>query len=98
MIYNILNIIKYELNINNINFKKGPIKTMNRCIEKAQNEYFLESYPSSAYLLDIIRCMIEFNNISNMKLCCINFINKIKSNKNNTSIKEIVRIKNGFYI
>ena len=54
-----------------------------------------ELYPNSSYLLAIIRCLLQFNNINIMIKFLNIFIKKIE-NKKIYFIKSIVRIKNGW--
>ena len=80
------------MNINYINYKKGPIK-LDRCQKKIENDYKNEIYPNSSKLLDIIRGAITFENCSNLIKCYYNFIEYIN---NNQTIFKLSRVKNSF--
>jgi hypothetical protein len=83
-------------------FRKGPIKTLERCIEKTENDYMKENikFPQSSKLLDTIRCSISFQTLNNLFITLdyfTNFMNENKLKSNSSCIfKGIVRIKNGF--
>src|SRR5215510_1075786 len=49
-------------------FRKGPIKTIERCIEKTETDYMNQniSFPQSSKLLDTIRCSISFQSLKNL--------------------------------
>eukprot|EP01084_Bolivina_argentea_P002864 5318_1 len=94
---------KFQHDVNNIFpntecviFRRGPLKNVDRCKVKVETDYFMEEYPTSACILDIIRCTVIFVDfktmINGMKL----FEQKIKSQT--TCLKEIIRIKNGFIV
>ena len=83
-------------------YKRGPVKQEKRSRAKVEVEYNTDeniSFPSSARLLDLNRCSIEFDDINEL-LTCLNKIESINNDKekNNTCIKQIVRCKNGWSI
>eukprot|EP01084_Bolivina_argentea_P227970 385110_1 len=42
-------------------FQAGPIKNVERCVSKLENDYQNAVYPKSAKLLDLVRCSVTFN-------------------------------------
>ena len=42
-------------------FQPGPVKTLSRCRAKAQSEYSDCSWPTTAHVIDTIRCTTTFN-------------------------------------
>eukprot|EP01084_Bolivina_argentea_P040361 74597_1 len=78
-----------------ISFRMGPVKTLRRSQTKVENDYIHECYPTSAKILDINRCAIQFKTIPSMMNYIKIFTDKI--NKNNAgSISKIIRCKNGW--
>eukprot|EP01084_Bolivina_argentea_P298061 513575_1 len=47
-------------------FASGPIKKLERCQSKLENDYYMEEYPKAAKLLDIVRCSVTFNTIEDL--------------------------------
>eukprot|EP01084_Bolivina_argentea_P121965 216152_1 len=74
-------------------YQPGPLKKVERCQSKTENDYFDAKWPKSAKLLDIIRCSVTFNTLSQL----INGYNGLMNNiKNNPTILKVSRVKNGF--
>ena len=91
---NITNNIK--LNNNNIKLIScWTSKTLTRCQTKVENDYLHENYPTSAKILDINRCALQFDNIISLINFMKIFINKI-NNKKSGCITKIIRVKNGW--
>ena len=76
-------------------YKRGPVKLIDRCKAKVTNDYKDMNFPTSAHLLDMNRCLIEFENVSSMLQCLNMFVDKVES-KNGGNIVSIARIKNQF--
>ncbi len=75
-----------------ISYMAGPIKAMERCMAKVQNDYAREKYPTAAKLLDIVRCSLVFKSCQG----CVDGIKRLEKavEKKSTSIKAIGRLKN----
>ena len=82
-------------NEDNVTFQRAPVKTYDRCLIKSNTDYSKKSYPTSACIVDLLRCSITFENSESL----LNGLNKIINEINNgkiEGIKKILRIKNGF--
>merc|ERR1712228_78461 len=78
-----------------VEYRRGPIKLMDRARAKAQNDYANEPYPASACVIDFNRCALIFDDISSL-LCGLKlFVNKVKYYQSGNIIG-IAREKNGF--
>eukprot|EP01084_Bolivina_argentea_P146708 256804_1 len=75
-------------------YRKGPLKKRERCQIKCELDYNDQSFPTSACLLDIIRCTLTFQTMNDLINGIKYFENEIKSQ--NYCLKEILRVKNGF--
>ena len=80
-----------------ISYRAGPVKTLIRSQTKVENDYINEEYPTSAKILDINRCALQFKTIKSMMKFIQIFTNKI-NNKQSRSISSIIRCKNGWSI
>eukprot|EP01083_Nonionella_stella_P125586 379838_1 len=49
-----------------VTFRMGPVKTLTRSQVKVNNDYINEAYPTSAKILDINRCALQFESIQSM--------------------------------
>eukprot|EP01083_Nonionella_stella_P087033 241976_1 len=78
-----------------IRYVRGPVKSLERARNKAENDYLNEAYPQSACVLDLNRCTLMFNDIPTMLRALKLFVNKIKYYQSDSIIR-IVRAKNGF--
>ena len=76
-------------------FTWAPVKTYDRCLIKSNTDYSSHSYPTSASILDFMRCSITFKDITLLFNGLNNFVNAIKNNQFEC-LKKILRIKNGF--
>ena len=47
-------------------FKSGPVKTVERCQSKLENDYQEAAYPKAAKLLDLVRCSVSFNTVEQL--------------------------------
>ena len=82
-------------NDENVSYQSAPVKTYDRCIIKSNTDYSSTFYPTSACILDLLRCSITFNNTQSF----INGLKKFENLINNGEIEciqNILRIKNGF--
>ena len=77
--------------------RAGPVKTLTRSQTKVENDYINEDYPTAAKILDINRCAIQFEEISDMMRYIQLFTNRIKEKRCGTII-DIIRCKNGWSI
>merc|ERR1712228_109780 len=62
-----------------------------------ENDYISEQWPTSAKILDINRCALQFETVNALMKFLKNFEEKVK-NGTAGSIKEIIRCKNGWSI
>eukprot|EP01084_Bolivina_argentea_P058179 106244_1 len=46
--------------------KPGPVKQVQRCVSKLENDYQDVKYPKSAKLLDLVRCSITYNTVKQL--------------------------------
>merc|ERR1712176_556555 len=74
-------------------FKKGPMKKVERAMSKMENDYMNELYPKAAKLLDIVRCSASYNTVSQLLDGYNAFIHQPESG---ASSMVLARIKNGF--
>ena len=86
--------IEHDL-LNAIYYRHGPVKTMERCLAKAQTDYFDEEYPTSAKIIDLNRCKIVCDTVDQLLETCQLVANQIKYG-NAGCIVDIVRVKNTF--
>eukprot|EP01083_Nonionella_stella_P006032 17453_1 len=76
---------------------RGPVKKLQRCYAKCQSDYRQEAFPTSAHVLDIIRCSLVFEDVPAMLHGMHLFEQKLKLNDDHEcSILQVVRVKNGF--
>eukprot|EP01084_Bolivina_argentea_P100189 179953_1 len=78
----------------NVQYRRGPVKLLNRCQAKSECDYANKNFPTSAHVLDILRCALIFDSIHSMLKGMDLFCEKIKDDS--LCVKEIVRVKNGF--
>eukprot|EP01083_Nonionella_stella_P000526 1494_1 len=74
-------------------FQPGPMKKVERCVSKLENDYHDAQYPKSAKLLDLVRCSVTFNTIDQLITgykALREYINK------HSTMMELARVKNGF--
>ncbi|ETO29486.1 hypothetical protein RFI_07638 [Reticulomyxa filosa] len=84
----------------------GPVKKVKRCREKAELEYNGFPFPTSAHLLDLLRCTLIFDNFKDMLKGIHTLLTYCKKyehvvNRKHLSTKSLVkfsilRVKNGF--
>merc|ERR1712113_408742 len=74
-------------------FKKGPMKRVERALSKIENDYIDEEYPKSAKLLDIVRCSVSYNTVGQLLEGYKAFMDHIESG---VSSLTMARVKNGF--
>ncbi len=74
-------------------FQAGPIKKVERCVSKLENDYRNEQYPKSAKLLDLVRCSVTFNTVNQLIKGYNGLMKHISKHKN---VIELSRVKNGF--
>eukprot|EP01083_Nonionella_stella_P113467 334525_1 len=77
-------------------YQRGPVKRLQRCYAKCQSDYRDEAFPTSAHVLDIIRCSLVFSDVPAMLDGMRLFEQKIKENDHGCTIVQVVRVKNGF--
>ena len=76
-------------------YASAPIKTIERCLIKAQTDYRNAKYPRTASIVDLVRCSITFDSGKVMARVIRKFQKMIES-KETRCIKSILRTKNGF--
>ena len=85
-------------------FRAGPVKTIKRCIAKSETEYANVKWPTSAKVIDVIRCSLTFEQIEDLNkgiAILLEFIKETKEEeeekKKNPYLKlEVMRCKNMF--
>merc|ERR1719242_332775 len=92
----ITNQITTEIN-ENVTFQMGPVKTLTRSQAKVENDYISEAWPTSAKILDVNRCALQFVTVGSLLKFLKAFEEKVK-NGNAGSIKSIIRCKNGWSV
>ena len=80
-----------------VTYRAGPVKTLARAKVKVENHYANSQYPTSAKILDINRCAIQFKNIPDMMKYISILTSKIKK-KEARCLHELIRCKNGWTI
>ena len=78
-------------------YRAGPVKTLARSKVKVEHHYANYSYPTSAKILDINRCAIQFKNIPDMMKFIKILTTKIEK-KEAKCLVQIIRCKNGWSI
>ena len=73
--------------------KGGPLKQVERCQSKLENDYPNAPFPKAAKLLDLVRCSVTFNTLDQLLDGYKGLMSHMKSNP---SMVELARIKNGF--
>ena len=74
-------------------FKAGPVKSVERCQSKVENEYHDAQYPKAAKLLDVVRCAVSFNTVEQLLVgykCLMRFVDGTSDSF------ELARVKNAF--
>eukprot|EP01083_Nonionella_stella_P011622 32994_1 len=74
-------------------FKAGPMKKVERCLSKIENDYQDAAYPKAARLLDLVRCSVTFNTVEQLIAGYKGLMHHMNSS---SSSMELARIKNGF--
>ena len=74
-------------------FKPGPIKKVERCQSKIENDYADEAFPKSAKLLDLVRCSVTFNTVDQLLAGYRGLRAHIESAGESVAV---ARVKNGF--
>ena len=49
-----------------MSYQSGPLKRIERCVAKAETDYSDAKYPTSAKILDIIRCACVYDNCDDL--------------------------------
>ena len=70
---------------------------MSRSQTKVENDYISEEWPTSAKILDINRCALQFETVASLMKFLKNFEVKVK-NGTAGCVKEIIRCKNGWSV
>ena len=81
----------------NVTYRAGPVKTLARAKVKVENHYAHYSYPTSAKILDINRCAIQFKNVPDMMKYINTLTTKIEK-KEARCLIELIRCKNGWTV
>jgi len=74
-------------------YTPAPIKRVDRCVSKIENDYKDEAFPKAAKLLDLVRCSVSFNTVSQLLAGYEWFMKCIEGGR--VSMK-LARVKNGF--
>ena len=51
-----------------VTYRRGPVKLLERALNKAQNHYSDKEYPTSACVLDLNRCSLIFDDINSLEM------------------------------
>jgi len=81
----------------NVSFRMGPVKTLTRSQTKVENDYISEKWPTSAKILDINRCVLQFKTGGALMKFLSVFEERVAKNKT-YSIKKVLRCKNGWSV
>ncbi len=73
-------------------YRRGPIKATQRCQEKAENDYSDKPFPTTAQIVDFIRCSLVFQKCEDFLQAIESLQKAVKSQK--YSLKAICRLKN----
>ncbi|ETO13131.1 hypothetical protein RFI_24241 [Reticulomyxa filosa] len=81
--------------------KFGPVKSMRRCVEKAQIEYPRHKFawPTGAQIIDVVRCALTYEDVSDYLRAIRKLLTFVGSSANLSSEEvrlEVMRVKNGF--
>ena len=76
----------------NVEYVRGPLKTIERAQAKAESDYSARAFPNSACLVDIVRCQCVYENPSD--LCEALDATMARIEKGDTVIKRVLRVKN----
>eukprot|EP00485_Elphidium_margaritaceum_P003782 CAMPEP_0202706196 /NCGR_PEP_ID=MMETSP1385-20130828/18651_1 /ASSEMBLY_ACC=CAM_ASM_000861 /TAXON_ID=933848 /ORGANISM="Elphidium margaritaceum" /LENGTH=717 /DNA_ID=CAMNT_0049364609 /DNA_START=109 /DNA_END=2262 /DNA_ORIENTATION=- len=74
-------------------FRTGPLKKVERCLSKLENDYADCAYPKSAKLLDLVRCSVTFNTLEQLLLGYDALMADFDRSQNYI---KLARVKNGF--
>merc|ERR1719244_919167 len=74
-------------------YKAGPIKKVDRCVSKLENDYQDAAFPKAARLLDLVRCSVSFNTITQLVAGYHGFMKFIEQSP---ETMKVARVKNGF--
>eukprot|EP00485_Elphidium_margaritaceum_P019937 CAMPEP_0202729016 /NCGR_PEP_ID=MMETSP1385-20130828/185916_1 /ASSEMBLY_ACC=CAM_ASM_000861 /TAXON_ID=933848 /ORGANISM="Elphidium margaritaceum" /LENGTH=582 /DNA_ID=CAMNT_0049395269 /DNA_START=53 /DNA_END=1797 /DNA_ORIENTATION=- len=74
-------------------YKAGPMKKVERCLSKLENDYYDAAYPKSAKLLDLVRCSVNFNTLEQLLL---GYKALVADMARPSSDIKMARVKNGF--
>ena len=81
----------------NCQYQAAPVKTYERCVIKATQDYGTRNFPSAACILDFLRFSVTFNTVSDLLVGLKDWVKAIKDNKIECfGPNSIVRVKNGF--
>eukprot|EP01083_Nonionella_stella_P092226 258100_1 len=81
--------------VHRVEYRRGPVKLMERARAKASQDYFLEAYPTTACIVDMNRCTLIFSDIRSLLFALKLFVNKMRYFQSGCIIG-MVRNKNGF--
>eukprot|EP01083_Nonionella_stella_P078903 216190_1 len=81
--------------VGKVKYLRGPVKLLERCVSKAQNDYGDEGYPTTACVIDLNRCCFIFYDIETMLNALRKFETKVGAQEAGNII-DIARDKNGF--
>uniref|UniRef100_A0A7S0TEL7 Uncharacterized protein n=1 Tax=Elphidium margaritaceum TaxID=933848 RepID=A0A7S0TEL7_9EUKA len=73
--------------------KAGPMKKVERCLSKMENDYFDASYPKCAKLLDLVRCSVTFNTLEQL---LVGYEALMADTADSQTCIKMARVKNGF--
>ena len=74
-------------------FRAGPVKAVERCQSKLENEYQGAVYPKAARLLDLVRCSVSFNTLEQLLAGYDGLMDYVKTTPRSF---QLARVKNGF--
>ena len=74
-------------------FRAGPVKSVERCQSKLENEYPGAEYPKAAKLLDVVRCSVSFNTLEQLLTGYDGLMRYVQTTP---ASFQLARVKNGF--
>ena len=77
-------------------YTAAPVKQISRAQEKTESDYAINSFPTSAHVLDFIRCSLVYDDCDGLINGIDAFCKIIAKGEKNNCVKKILRIKNMF--
>ena len=78
-----------------VSYQSGPLKRIERCVAKAETDYSDAKYPTSAKILDIIRCACVYDNCDDLVAGMQKVAERI--GKQDTELKKVCLVFYSFF-